>query len=144
VSPYWNWTIGYFHSSFLLQTAYDLADASNFFDSSFWKDPDHRSGLGGWGDANADFAVLDGGFRALHLSYPSPHMLRRNFTLRPFGFSVPFFTEPQKEANSSFSASNIEKLLETPDGDYRMFQAALEAFEVRAWMLTVVGFLIFM
>jgi len=62
-------------------------------------------------------------------------MLRRNFTLRPFGDFSPalniFFTEPLKEANSSFLAPEIEKLLETPAGNYKGFQTAFEAFEVR-------------
>ncbi|KAH9986888.1 Di-copper centre-containing protein [Russula compacta] len=112
-SPYWNWTI----------------DAPDFHGSSFWKDSDPLSGLGGWGDPNADFSVPDGGFRELHLSYPSPHVLRRNFTLRPFGIPLVFFTRPLLEANTSFSAPAIEKLLETPVGDYRGFQAAFEEFE---------------
>ncbi|KAI0248310.1 Di-copper centre-containing protein [Lactifluus subvellereus] len=113
VTPYWNWTI----------------DAPDFFESSFWKDSDPLSGLGGWGEPNADFSVPDGGFRALHLSYPSPHILRRNFTLRPFNIPLVFFTEPQTIANSTFSASKIETLLETPAGHYKNFQAALEGFE---------------
>jgi len=117
VSPYWNWTI----------------DAPDFYESSFWDDSDPQSGLGGWGDPNADFSVPDGGFSSLHLSYPSPHTLRRNFTLRPFGdFSAAldmFFTQPQKEANSSFLAPEIEELLETSAGDYKGFQEAFETFE---------------
>ncbi|KAH8976448.1 Di-copper centre-containing protein [Lactarius deliciosus] len=117
VSPYWNWTI----------------DAPDLFESSFWKDSNPQSGLGGWGNPKADYSVPDGGFRKLHVSYPSPHTVRRNFTLRPFkdlpaSVSV-FFTDPLKEANSSFLAPEIEKLLETPAGDYKSFQAALEAFE---------------
>ncbi|KAI9436424.1 Di-copper centre-containing protein [Lactarius indigo] len=107
------------------------ADAPDFFESSFWKDSNPQSGLGGWGDPNTDYSVPDGGFKALHLSYPSPHTLRRNFTLRPFGDFSPsvFFTEPQKEANSSFLAPEIEKLLETSAGDYKGFQEAFETFE---------------
>jgi len=90
------------------------------------------SGLGGWGDPNDDFSVVDGGFSELHLSYPSSHILRRNFTLRPFEIQSLFITDPEKEGNSSFSASEIEALLETSAGDYEGFQAAFEAFEVRA------------
>ena len=89
------------------------------------------SGLGGWGDPNADFSVPNGGFSGLHLAYPSPHILRRNFTLRPFTPPNQFFTEPQKEANSSISAPVIESILETSAGDFKGFQAALETFEVR-------------
>ncbi|KAI9447354.1 Di-copper centre-containing protein [Lactarius psammicola] len=115
VSPYWNWTM----------------DAPNFFESSFWKDSNPQSGLGGWGDPNADYSVPDGGFKDLHLSYPSPHTLRRNFTLRPFEAFLPamFVTESLKEANSSFLAPEIEKLLETPAGDFKGFQAAFETFQ---------------
>ena len=133
-----------FSSIVLLQNVDDVADAPHFFESSFWKDSDPVSGLGGWGDPLADFSVSDGGFSALHLSYPSPHILRRNFTLRPFDLPAVFFTEPQKEANSTFLASKIESIIESPAGDYRQFQAVFETFEVRAWMSTVVGFLIFM
>jgi len=89
------------------------------------------SGLGGWGDPNADFSVLDGGFNKLHLSYPSPHTVRRNFTLLAFNFPAPTFTDPLKEANSSFSAAAIEALLETFSGDYKGLQVAFETFEVR-------------
>ena len=109
-------------------------DAPDFYKSSFWKDCDAKSGLGGWGDPNADFSVPDGGFNKLHLSYPSPHTLRRNFTLLAFDSSflpAQFFTEPLKEANESFSASAMKALLETSAGDYRDFQAVLESFEVR-------------
>jgi len=42
-----------------------------------------------------------------------------------------FFTEPLKEANSSFLAPEIEKVLETSVGDYKGFQEAFETFEVR-------------
>ena len=112
-----------------------FADAPDFYESSFWDDSDPQSGLGGWGVPDADFTVPDGGFSSLHLSYPSPHTLRRNFTLRPFGdFAAPFnmfFTQPLKEANSSFLAPEIEQLLETSAGDYKGFQEAFETFEVR-------------
>ncbi|KAH8994114.1 Di-copper centre-containing protein [Lactarius hatsudake] len=109
VSPYWNWTI----------------DAPNFFESSFWKDSNPESGLGGWGDPKADYSVPDGGFRKLHLSYPSPHIVRRNFTLRPFDIPLVVFTDPSLEANTTFLAPAVEKILEIPD--YKGFQKALEA-----------------
>jgi tyrosinase len=116
-------------------------DAPNFYESSFWKDSDPKSGLGGWGNPNADFSVPDGGFNKFHLSYPSPHTLRRNFTLLAFDSSflpAQFFPEPLKEANTSFSASAIEALLETSAGDYRNFHAAFESFEVRTWIWVTV------
>ena len=88
------------------------------------------SGLGGWGDPNADFSVPDGGFRTFHLSYPSSHIVRRNFTLRPFNIQSPFMTDRQKIGNSSFSASVIRSILDTPAGDFKGFQTVLESFEV--------------
>ena len=106
-------------------------DAPNFYESSFWKDSDPVSGLGGWGDPNADFSVPDGGFNKLHLSYPTPHTVHRNFTLLESKLSAPTVTDPLKEANSSFSVSAIEAILETPSGDYKGFQVAFETFEVR-------------
>lgn len=87
--------------------------------------------MGGWGDPNADFSVTDGGFDEFHLSYPSSHILRRNFTLYPFALADPFFTEPQKEGNATFLAPVIEAALETQAGDFRGFQEALETPEVR-------------
>jgi hypothetical protein len=112
-----------------------FAEAPDFFESPFRKDSNDESGLGGWGDPNVDFSVADGGFRSLHLSYPSPHTLRRNFTLQPFREIPPpfdvFFPHSQKEANSSFLASEIEMILETSAGDFKGFQTVFEGFEVR-------------
>jgi tyrosinase len=88
--------------------------------------------LGGWGDPNADFAVPDGGFNEFHLSYPSSHILRRNFTLYPFDVPYPLFPEPLTEGNATFSASVIDAALETTAGDYKGFQEALEVPEVRS------------
>ena len=105
-------------------------DAHDFYESSFWKDSDPVSGLGGWGDPNADFEVPDGGFHSLPLSYPSPHTVRRNFTLYPYtGFVL--FTDPLKMGNASFTASVVEAILETAAADYKGFQAALESPAVR-------------
>jgi tyrosinase len=136
VSPYWNWTIGGSSTFLFLELEFLMAaiDSSDFYESPFWKDSNPESGLGGWGDPNADFSVPDGGFNEFHLSYPSPHILRRNFTLRPFASPLlppAFFPDPQKEANASFSASAIEPVIETPAGDYKGFQAAFETFEVK-------------
>jgi tyrosinase len=87
--------------------------------------------LGGWGDPNTDFSVPNGGFDEFHLSYPSSHILRRNFTLYPFDVPYPLFTDPLIEGNATFSASVIEAALETSAGDFKGFQEALEKPEVR-------------
>jgi tyrosinase len=106
-------------------------DAPNFYESSFWKDSDPLSGIGGWGDPKNDFGVVDGGFSNLSASYPSPHHVRRNFTLRPWDFESPVITNRQKEANTSFSTDGVKTVLDTPPGHYEAFQVALEAFQVR-------------
>ena len=113
----------------------DALDAPDFYESSFWKDSDPKSGLGGWGDPSADYRVPDGGFRDLQLSYPSPHHVRRNFTLLSFR-DVRFIivTDRQKIGNTSFSASVIEEILETPSGDFKGFQTSLEVPEVKIWI----------
>jgi tyrosinase len=93
------------------------------------------SGLGGWGVPNDDYTVHDGGFRDLLLAYPVPHYVRRNFTLLAWqDIALPLVTDPLKIGNTSFSASVIEGLLETPAGEFKEFQTVLEALEVRNWI----------
>src|SRR6266576_4736554 len=93
-------------------------DAPDFYNSSFWKDSDPKYGLGGWGDPDADYRVPDGGFHTLPLSYPSPHTVRRNFTLvlPPFPGALP---GPTADNNASFSVSAIEAVLNISPGDYK-------------------------
>ena len=67
----------------------------------------------------------DGGFRKLHLSYPSPHIVRRNFTLRPYDIPFVVLTDPSLEANKLFLAPAVEKILESTD--YKEFQKEIEA-----------------
>ena len=98
-------------------------DSPNFYESSFWNDSSPKSGLGGWGDPNADYSVPDGGFHTLPLSYPLPHTIRRNFTL----VSIPFPGGPQPATPmindpSKFSASTVESILNISPGDYEQFQ----------------------
>jgi tyrosinase len=121
------------HSLFCIYNSDSWIDASNFYESSFWKDSDPESGLGGWGDPNADFAVPDGGFHSLHLSYPVPHIVRRNFSLFAFDRPPPnpMIPNPLEMVNTSFTPSVIKAILETSDGDYKGFQKVLEALEVR-------------
>jgi len=67
------------------------------------------------------------------LSNPSPHILRRNFTLLAWkDIAFPLVTEPLKIGNTSFSASVVEALLKTPAGDFKGFQTVFEAAEVRS------------
>ena len=97
-------------------------DSPDFYESSFWNDSDPNSGLGGWGDPNADYQVPDGGLHTLQLAYPLPHFIRRNFSI----YSPPFpGTEPANPVFNDpilFSASEVETVLNVPPGDYLQFQ----------------------
>ncbi|KAI0663577.1 Di-copper centre-containing protein [Cubamyces menziesii] len=111
--PYWDWTI----------------DAQDVQNSPIFSESNPMSGLGGWGDPTKDFEVQDGGFRALHVAYPVPHVLRRNFTLQPFlpFAGVPVFTNTTQYANESFTPERVRALVEeTPPGDFVGFQFAME------------------
>lgn len=127
------WTIVLLASS----TTYLLhPDAPDFFEASMFKDSDPESGLGGWGDSAVDYSVPDGGFSSsssFRLSYPSPHTLRRNFTLRPW-LNPPtppgFITDPTLPANATFTKQEIDKLITGFKGDYKGFQAQFESFQV--------------
>ncbi|KAJ6626038.1 Di-copper centre-containing protein [Mycena sp. CBHHK59/15] len=118
-SPYWNW----------------VEDYADVYDSDLFKDSDPVSGLGGWGDPANDISVPDGGFSntsSFRLSYPSPHTLRRNFTLQPFlDFPLAGFLSPaqqQLDANATFTPAERDKLVNGFVGDYKGFQKYFEGF----------------
>jgi tyrosinase len=114
VAPYWDWT----------------KDSSDFYGATIFKDSDPTSGLGGWGDPSKDFEVQDGAVSDFWLSYPSPHYLRRNFTLRPYSAKPKsiLIPNPTVEANSTFRPEDVQRLLTTHDGDFKGFQTELEGF----------------
>jgi tyrosinase len=118
-----------------VQNSNGCVDAPNFFESSFWQDFDSSSGLGGWGDPNNDYRVPNGALSNMTLTYPSSHTVRRNFTLQPFQDpNQPLYSNPDMQANSSFSSSAIQAILGTSAGDYPGFQMGIETFEVGAWI----------
>ncbi|EPQ57105.1 Di-copper centre-containing protein [Gloeophyllum trabeum ATCC 11539] len=107
----------------------EYSDAPDFQNSDFWKDPDPVSGLGGWGDPSKDYAVTDGGFAGFRLSYPTPHVLRRNFTLQPhLSLPRPYAPDPELYANETFTAAEVEKMVTGFKGDMIGFQRYLGAF----------------
>ncbi|KAK7692790.1 hypothetical protein QCA50_004423 [Cerrena zonata] len=112
VSPYWNWTM----------------DAGDFQHATIFEESDYLSGLGGWGDPSKDFSVPDGAFSDFNVAYPSPHILRRNFTLQPFlpFASLDVFPEPAKLANTSFTYAEISNLIANYTGDFKGFQKYFE------------------
>lgn len=134
-NPYWDWRIGKPHN-FSDENNEHCTDAPDFHNSPFFKDSDPESGLGGWGDPNSDFQVQDGGFSVhstFRLSYPSPHPLRRNFTLQPYLNVGPpnaqFIQNPTLDANVSLSYSAIDSMINGFVGDYKGLQTAVEGWQ---------------
>ncbi|KAI9447351.1 hypothetical protein BJY52DRAFT_1228294 [Lactarius psammicola] len=97
----------------------------------------------------ADYSGPDGNFRKLHLSYPYPHIMRRNFTLRPFYIPFVMFTDPMLD-NATFPALAIEKILEI--ADYKGFQkshhsdmpGSTQSRTLNRWRLVLNGLLMLM
>ena len=109
-----------------------MTDVSNFQNSTFW-DPDTTSGLGTWGDPNDDYQLTDGGFAdGFHLSYPSPHRLRRQYTqddmLIP-GHSLTELFTPESQAD----------MINGFQGDFVGFQAVFQKMSHRAIHFIVGG-----
>ncbi|KAJ6571409.1 Di-copper centre-containing protein [Mycena capillaripes] len=118
-SPYWNWFL----------------DSKDVFDSAMFKDSNPVSGLGGWGDPANDVRVPDGAFgnkSAFRLTYPSPHTLRRNWTIQPFlNFPLAGFMSDADEhldANATFTPAERDKLVNGFVGNYVGFQKYFEGF----------------
>ncbi|KAG6918032.1 hypothetical protein DXG01_016884 [Tephrocybe rancida] len=129
-SPYWDWT----------------TDAADIYNSPIFSDADAETGLGGWGDPNTDAHVLDGGFSRTSgyaVSYPYPHTLKRNFTLRPFlnfARAEEWHVVPDKPGNVSLTPETIKKTVNSWVGDYRGFQSDVEGIQMvdkvwRDWQL---------
>ncbi|KDR66552.1 hypothetical protein GALMADRAFT_259070 [Galerina marginata CBS 339.88] len=112
VMSYWDWT----------------QDAPDFENSLFWNDSDPESGLGGWGNPDADMQVADGAFAGFKLAYPVPHNLRRHFRLRPYlNTSRGFHIIPTRMVNESFTRAEVMRVISSYVGDYRGFQKELGA-----------------
>ncbi|KAF7349069.1 Di-copper centre-containing protein [Mycena venus] len=118
-SPYWNW----------------VEDSKDVFNSVMFRDSNPISGLGGWGDPSNDIRVPDGAFSnksSFRLTYPSPHTLRRNWTMQPY-LNWPldgFMTEAddQLDANATFTPAERDKLVNGFVGDYKGFQSYFEGY----------------
>jgi tyrosinase len=101
-------------------------------------DNDEVSGLGGWGDPNDDIQITTGGFKDLVRVYPSPHRIRRRYTLQPLAdIPNPFPNDPLAPPintsifiNGSFARANYDFLLNGFVGDFEGFQAYLEGPQV--------------
>lgn len=116
---------------------FSFTDAADVYGSTLFQDNSSTSGLGGWGDPSNDFQVPAGGFSDFKLSYPSPHTLRRNFTLQPYlqFAGSEFFTDPTLLANSTFTQAEVDKMVNGTPGDFKGFQKYLESWEVHLKLL---------
>jgi len=117
----------------VLEDLSNITDAPDVYNSPlFTLDRDSASGLGGWGDPSNDFQVPTGGFSDFHLSYPSSHIVRRNFTLQPFidDTDTGFFPNPDLYANATFTQDEVDYMVNNFVGDFVGFQKYMEGFQV--------------
>ena len=116
---------------------YRMVDAFDTENSTIF-DEDEICGLGGWGDPNDDIQITTGGFKDAMRAYPSPHRIRRQFTLQPLvNIPNPFPNDPLAPPidptiliNGTFSQTNYDFLLNGFFGDFKGFQAYLEGPQV--------------
>jgi len=91
------------------------------------------TGVGTWGDPANDYQISNGGFKNLTLAYPSPHHIRRNFSLFPFTNPdlPPLFTgqTPPKElmVNTTMTKENVDRSVNGFEGDFIGFHAYVES-----------------
>ena len=117
-----------FISTLLHLDAHDMYN-SEFFDNS-------SSGVGGWGDPTNDYQISTGGLKDMFLAYPSPHRIRRNFTLYPYASLniPPPFNDPASAPpapadlmiNTTMTQQNVDFILNNFEGDFFGFQAYFE------------------
>jgi len=123
VQPYWNWTI---HADDFIK--------SSVFNSST------TSGFGGDGvpEDDSQIAEGDGAFSIDFVRpYPVPHRIRRNISMEPWSSDGSPFADqikdpaldPYKLANTTFTATAIDQLINGYEGDFLGFQTAFEFFQ---------------
>lgn len=122
----------YFHLD-----AHDI-EHSSFFDPS-------DSGVGGWGDPENDYQINTGGFKDQIRVYPSPHHIRRNFSLFPFtnpDVKPPFGNDPNAPpapvglmVNTTMTKENVDSMVANFTGDYFGFQSYFESPAVSPTLL---------
>lgn len=113
--PYWDWTL----------------DAPDFEHGSIWDD-DPESGFGSWGDVTGDYQIPAGAFaHDFVLSYPSPHTIRRNFTLRPYTTQRPEdgFPIPDLPANTTITLGEVNGMVAGYNGDFLGFSTHFDRNE---------------
>jgi hypothetical protein len=114
------------------------ADAPDMYNSPFFEDS--PSGVGGWGDPKNDYQINTGGFKDVIRAYPSPHHIRRNYTLYPFRNqgagrlfpNDPLAPPPPRDLmiNSSMTKVNYEHTVNSFEGDFIGLHSYTESLSV--------------
>jgi hypothetical protein len=109
-------------------------DAHDIYGSPFFDNS--SSGVGGWGDPNNDYQIYTGGFKDEIRAYPSPHHIRRNFSLYPFSnpdLLPPFAGDPAAPPspvdlmiNTTMTKENVDYVVNF-EGDFFGFHAYAES-----------------
>jgi tyrosinase len=118
-TPYWDWSL----------------DASDVYGSSFFDTSSY--GVGGWGDPDNDYQIKDGGFKDMVVTYPSPHHIRRNFSLFPFtnpNLNPPWGNDPlgpppqtSLMINRTMVKENVDFIVKSFEGNFMGFQGYFES-----------------
>lgn len=107
------------------------ADASDFAHATIFNSSDPHKGLGGFGVVALDDVVVDGAFARMRLTYPSPHLLRRQYTPRPYAnMSTRWTKDPNILAVTKFTRQEVDKMVNGFAGDFKGFQGYLEGTDV--------------
>ncbi|KAG8688177.1 hypothetical protein FRC09_013063 [Ceratobasidium sp. 395] len=110
--PYWDFT----------------KDAADFSKSPIFE-ANTTYGLGTWGAAANDWVIKDGAWAKTIRAYPVPHIIRRQWTPQPFRTNYIFpFEYPLKDkfANETASPAAVQTLIDSFEGDFDSFGAAVE------------------
>ena len=107
-------------------------DAHDFYHTNFL---DNLT-VGGWGDPDNDYQISTGGFKDIIMAYPSPHRIRRNYTLYPYaspGFPPPWGNDPAAPPppadlmiNTTMTKENVDYTVNNYEGDFFGFQTYFE------------------
>ena len=114
-------------------------DVHDFYNSNIF-DNSSSSGVGAWGDPANDYQIFTGGLKDIILAYPSPHHIRRNFTVLPFSLPNPLNLFPNDPTvppiskdlliNTTMTKENWDYTVNGFEGDFIGFQTYTESVAV--------------
>lgn len=113
-------------------------DAHDFYNNNLFDNSSY--GVGAWGDPANDYQISTGGLKDIMLAYPSPHRIRRNYTLFPFAnphFLNRFLGDPEAPLppadlaiNITMTKEKVDYLVNDYQGDFIGLQTDLESVSV--------------